>query len=192
MTIRFMVGVLAFLVAMSGGTVMAADQLVAGKLLLVKNPNPTDAAKRKINYKVNDKVSAHVVVGDPMSGGATLAVQLDANMDCYSLPASGWSPISTIGFKYKDGKGDNGPVQVAQIKKTPSGTFQIKVKVNGRNGSVGVVPPNPGVQADTNLTIGGGDSYCSTFGGDIGANTEKTFKAKNAPAPVSCNVACAP
>jgi hypothetical protein len=38
------------------------------------------------------------------------------------MPAAGWSAISTIGFKYKDSTLANGPVEVAQIKKMPSGS----------------------------------------------------------------------
>ena len=168
-----------------GGTAYAAQQTEAGKLLLVKNPNGTPP-KRKINLKVIEPGSASTVVGDPVANGAKLKVKLDANTDCYNLPASGWSPISTIGFKYKDPSGANGPVKVAQIKKTPGGVFQLKALALGKNGTITVVPP--ATQADTNFHILLGDEHCSTFGGTINPNDDKTFKAQNASAPGGCNV----
>ena len=98
----------------------AAQQLVTSKTLLVKNP-PSGA--RKVLWKV--KETAATVMGNPTTeGGATLRIQLTPGGDqCVSMPASGWSAIGTIGFKYKDATLTNGPVKVAQIKKTPSGTF---------------------------------------------------------------------
>ena len=95
---------------------VAAQQPTPGKMLVVKDARPGDATKRKILYKVKAKESVEedvpqgeqvsvTIVGDPMTDGATLKIQLDANSDCYDMPASGWSPISTLGFKYKDSKG---------------------------------------------------------------------------------------
>ena len=77
------------------------------------------------------------------------------------MPASGWAPIGTIGFKYKDATLANGPVKVAQIKKTPSGTFLIKVLMkNGGPASIEVAPGNPTASYATNFTLGTGDEYC--------------------------------
>jgi hypothetical protein len=178
----------------TGGIVSAQDQqMKTGKLLLVKNPKASDPSKRKIVYQVKEQASTNTIVGDPMVNGAKLKVRLDANTDCYDMPASGWSAISTLGFKYKDASGAYGPVKVASIKKTPSGNFMVKANVLGKNGLITVVPPNPGIQADTNFSLGEGDEYCSTFGGTLDPNNEKTFKAKDAAAPTECNVsACSP
>ena len=70
---------------------------------------------------------------------------------------------ATKGYKYKDSKGENGPVKIAQIKKTPSGVFQIKAVIDGKHGAVSVVPPNTGTVGCAQLTIGGGDSYSVRF-----------------------------
>ena len=169
------------------------QQMKMGKLLLVKNASPANTSKRKIVYSVKEPASSNTIVGDPMVNGAKLKVRLDANTDCYDMPAGGWSAIGTLGFKYKDATGAYGPVKLASIKKTPSGIFLMKAKITGRNGPITVIPPDPGIQADTNFSLGGGDEYCSTFGGSIGPNDDKTFKATNAPAPTVCNVtACSP
>jgi len=48
---------------------------------------------------------------DCTQGGATLHIKLTPGGDqCVSMPASGWSTIGNIGFKYKDMALANGPV----------------------------------------------------------------------------------
>ena len=102
----------------------AAQQLVATKTLLVKNP-PSGA--RKVVWKAKETGSTATVIGDPTVDGAMLALVLTpGGSQCVSMPASGWSAIGTVGFKYKDSPLANGPVKVALIKKTPSGTFLLK------------------------------------------------------------------
>lgn len=179
---------------LSGGAALAADQLVPAKIVLVKN-KPGDPTKRKIVFKVKENASAATVTGDPTLAGATLHIALTPGGDqCFSMPASGWTPISTIGFKYKDAALANGPVKVASIKKTPSGVFLVKTILKG-NGptSIDVVPGNPTLTYATNLAVGGGDSYCAGTGtATPNPNDEKTFKVVNDTAPASCGVvACA-
>jgi hypothetical protein len=170
---------------------MAADQLVPAKILLVKNP-PSGAAKRKVVYKVKENASAATVVGDPTLVGATLNVALTpGGTQCFDMPASGWSPISTLGYKYKDAALANGPVKVASIKKTPSGAFLIKTILKGSGATtIDIVPGNPTASYATNFALGGGDSYCSGTGtATPKPNDDKTFKVVNDTAPASCAVA---
>jgi len=108
------------------------------------------------------------------------------SQQCFTLPASGWSPIGAIGYKYKDATGAHGAVKVATIKRTPSGTFILKLVANGALGSITVEPPARTDEADVFFRIGAGDRYCSTFGGEFLADAVSAFKAKNAPAPSSC------
>src|SRR4026208_922068 len=92
---------------MLSGSGFAAEQLVPTKTLLVKNP-PSGA--RKVLYKVRETASAATVVGDPPVGGAPLPLVLaPGGGQCVTMPASGWSPIGSIGFKYKDTTLANGP-----------------------------------------------------------------------------------
>jgi hypothetical protein len=173
---------------MLGGIAVAADQLVPTKVLLVKNP-PSGPTKRKVVYKVKENASAATVVGDPTVAGATLHVVLtDGGDQCFTMPASGWTNISDLGFKYKDPTLSNGPVKVASIKKTPSGVFLIKTTLKGSGATtIDVVPGNPTTTYATNFTLGGGDSYCSGTGTAVPQpNDEKTFKVVNDTAPASC------
>lgn len=179
------------------GPVVAAQQGIAGKKIKIQNLDPGgDTSRRRITYQALEKQSADTLVGDPTVGGATLAVQLDGQTQCFSMPASGWSSQSGVLFRYSDGSGANGPVKVALIKRTAGGAaFQIKVTVLGYQGPgpqpiITIIPP--GTQLDTNFAIGSGDEYCSTFGGTIQVNDQRLFLAKNADHPASCNVAACP
>jgi hypothetical protein len=170
-------------------TPLPTPQMVGLRLLMVKNPS--GPAFRKIVYKVKD--FGHTVAGNPLASGATWNLKLDDMSQCFSMPAAGWSAIGSKGFKYVDSSALYGAVRKARIKKSGN-VFSIKAIVLGGQGPVNIVPPNPGVQADTNLSFGNGAEYCSsTAGAALGPNSATTFKAKGALAPATCNVpACPP
>ena len=166
----------------------AAQQLVTTKTLLVKNP-PSGA--RKVLWKV--KETAATLAGDPTADGATLHIQLTPGGDqCVTMPALGWSAISTIGFKYKDADLVNGPVKVALIKKTPSGKFLVKALLkNGGPVSIAVTPGNQTTSYGTNFTLGVGDEYCGgTATATPDTNDAVTFKVSNDGAPGGCIASC--
>ena len=90
-------------------------------------------------------------------------------------------------------------MKTAFIKKTSSGVFLNKAVIKAKFGPgpqphITVVPPNPGIEADTNFSIGGGDQYCSSFpGATANPNDAKTYKVKDTPDPGACLVAaCSP
>ncbi|HWP66523.1 MAG TPA: hypothetical protein VNO26_11470 [Candidatus Limnocylindria bacterium] len=175
-------------VALSASVALAADQLVSTKNFLVKD-KPGDPSKRKIAFKVKEKGTTATLVGDPTAGGATLHVVLSPGGDqCFSLPASGWTPIKDIGFKYKDPQLASGAVKTAQIKVTPSGVLQVKAIVQGKGvETIEVVPGNPTNTYAVSLALAGGDTYCAGTGtATPKTNTEKTFKVVNDTAPLTC------
>ncbi len=183
------------LLALSAGAAYAADQLVLGKLYLSKNP---PSGKRKVLCFAKESTTDNTVVGDPTTTGATLEIVSHGTTgsdQTLTLPSSGWKPIGTIGFKYTDKSGTNGPVKLAFIKKTPSGIFQVKGLILGTSTTpppgLSVVPPNTGTDATCALTIGAGDRYCVGFGtghggGTIHPNDSKTFKVKDPSTQGSC------
>lgn len=177
-----LVSLAALLLLGLGGSVRAADQTVLGNVLVVKNRGT--AVKRTIVAQAKEKKSPNTIVGAPTTGGATLTIAVNGatpSSQTFELPAgigaSGgkpfWSGDATRGFKYKDLKGENGPVKVAQLK-LKKGVFQITALVDGKLGAVSVVPPNAGTDGCVLLAIGGGDSYSVLFAG--GAVTNKTTK----------------
>jgi hypothetical protein len=142
--------------------------------------NPGAAEKRKVTSVAKEEASPNTITGDPTAsgsaGGAILTVIANGanpTTQTFNLPQnttpSGkpfWRASGTNAFKYKDAKGVNGAVKSVTIKKTPGGTFSIKVVIRGKIGPLNVVPPNPGTDGFFTLKIGGGDLYCVKFGSD--------------------------
>jgi predicted esterase len=173
----------------------AADQTVRGSALIVKNPGTSD--KRKITIKAKEAASDDTLIGDPVTNGATAAITVYGavpSADIYALPAGTslttlrpfWSGDPVKGFKYRDSDGENGPVARAQIK-LKGGVFQIKIKVDGKDGPVAVVPPNPGTDGCALLTIIGGDSYSVQFAsGQVKNDGATLFKITQPTGEGSC------
>jgi predicted esterase len=173
----------------------AADQTVLGSQLVIKDPST--GAKRKILVKAKETASDDTLVGDPVTSGATVTITADGGTptsETYGLPTGAspstlrpfWSGDAVKGFKYKDAKGENGPVKSAQMK-LKGGVFQIKITVDGKLGPVAVVPPNPGTGGCVLLTIVGGDSYSVQFlGGDQTSDGAVLFKVTKPAAEGSC------
>ncbi len=185
----------AALLAIAGSLALAADQTILGRALTVKNPS--DATKRKLVGIAKEKGSPNVIVGNPTvsgsAGGAILrfvALGASSSDQSFVLPqgtsSSGkpfWTAVGSTGFKYRDSRGEQGPVKLAFIKRTPSANFLIKAQVSGRNGPVNVVPPNPGTSGFMTLKIGTGTSgerYCVQYGTEsqITNKGTKLFRAK--------------
>jgi len=173
-----------------GSAALAAQHQVPTKVLLVKNP-PSGA--RKVLWKVKETGSAAIVAGNPTTDGATLRIRLTTGGDqCVSMPSSGWSAVGSLGFKYKDAALANGPVKVALIKKSASGTLLIKALLkNGGATSISVAPDDPTTSYATNLTLGTGDDYCGgTASATPNPNDATTFKVVNDGAPAGCIAPC--
>jgi hypothetical protein len=177
---------------------MAAEQTIRGKTFIVKS-KPPDPTKRSLKGTATEKNSANTLVGNPTQSGAAGGAVLDVRANGGSSSAQKlvlpqgtglngkafWSGDATKGFKYKDGQGEQGPVKAVKIKRSPKGTFTIKVTVNAKNGTVSVVPPNPGTDGCFALDLGigplaAGDRYNVAFGPDstITNKGATLFKAK--------------
>jgi hypothetical protein len=173
----------------------AADQTVLGSLLVLKNPGTP--AQRKIAGRAREVASSATIVGDPAANGATLTISADggaSQSETYDLPVGAstrtgrrfWTGDAAEGFRYRDPKGENGPVRGAQIK-LARGVFQIKTLVSGELGPVAVVPPNPGTNGCLLLAIAGGDSYSVAFGtGRIDNDGPKLFKVSKPTVAGTC------
>ena len=186
-------------IACAASLAFAAEQTMLGKSLTVKDPKPgVDATKRKIAGAGREKGSDNTLIGNPTlassAGGAILQVfafGASSSNQVFILPqgtsSTGkafWNAAGTTGFKYKDGKGDQGPVKSVSVKRSPSGEFSIKVKIAGKNGPVTVVPPNPGTSGCLALKLGiaagAGDRYSIQLGpdSDIKNSGAQRFKAQ--------------
>ena len=178
----------------------AADQTILGKQIQIKDAKPgVDPTKRKIVGQGKEKTSPNTIVGDPTVGGASLfffTTGATSGNQAFVLPtgtdpASGkpfWATSGSTGYKYKDRAGTNGPVKVAQIKLSGSGTIQVKAVLLGKNGSITLLPPNLGTSACMALKITNGDVYHVLLGADsiIKKNDQKTFQLKDAGSEGLC------
>ena len=173
----------------------AADQTVLGKAFVVKDPGTV--TKRKIVVKAVEPGTDDTVVGDPATNGATLTVRADGaspSEQTWTLPvgtsAKGkpfWSGDAVKGFKYVDSQGENGPVKVAQVKRTKAGVFKMKMIVLGKLGTIDVLPPDAGTAGCALLELGGGDSYSVRFAdGNVANNANKVFKVSNPGTEGTC------
>jgi hypothetical protein len=188
------------LLVFAGGLAYAADQTILGNSLTVKNPSTPD--KRKVTGKGKEKGSTNTIVGNPTTFGGTLTLSAGGGTPSsqpFALPqgTSGitgkqfWTGDAIKGFKYKDPKGENGAVKLAQIKKTPSGNFSIKVVASGKLGVLLVTPPNPGTNGCILLGLNGGDTYSVAFKAGDGLVTNKgalLYKHKKVTMEGSCIV----
>lgn len=166
------------------GDILRGRQTLLGRSLAVKDPRPgIDPSARSIVGSAKEKGSTNTLVGDPTStdgsGGAVLQIFANGTASTaqdFALPqgtsSSGkafWDGSASAGFKYRDPRGDQGPVKLASIKRSSSGTFSMKVMVSGRHGTVDVVPPDAGSDGCMALQLGidrsaVGDRYSVQFG----------------------------
>jgi hypothetical protein len=187
---------LAIMLIARAGTALAAQQLQPTDRFLVRNPSPgRDPTQREILFVQEVRQSSNAIVGDPTAGGATLQVSLaDGGEQCFDLPAFGWSPEGTLGFRYRN-RGGSGAAVSAHIKKEPfSGDFILKWKLRGTKGPINVVP-QPGTPSfAVDFKIVDGDEYCA--GGSTppdSTTTAAVYNVRHLPAPATCGVpACDP
>ena len=180
-----------------GATVVhAADQTILGTELVVKDPGTPQ--KQKLTGKAKEKASPDTLVGDPTANGATLTVSASgetSSEQTFTLPQGTnskgkafWNGDATKGFKYKDSKGENGPVSQAAIKKSKKGVFTLSFNASGKLGTLSVVPPNPGDGGCILLQLTGGDSYSVRFAPGDGQVTNKdgSFKVSKPAGQGTC------
>ncbi len=186
---------LALLVLPIASAAQAAEQTVRGSTLIIQDGGTP--ARRRITVKAKETASDDTLVGDPTTGGATVTITGNGGMpssQTFTLPAGlsatklkpFWTGDAVKGFKYRDSKGENGPVKSAQVR-LKGGTFQIKIVIDGKGGTVDVVPPNPGSAGCAFLAIAGGDGYGVQFAtGQVINKGASLFKVTKPTAEGSC------
>jgi len=126
--------------------------------------------------------------GDPTLDGATLVVTNPTSLETatLTLPAPLWKPSpgtkpGRVQYKYSDPTAAAGPCRAASVK---AGRV-LKVKCLGSLGGFTLDEASQG-GLNVRLTLGtGGAPYCMAFGG-VTVDVPGQFKARNAPAPMTC------
>ncbi len=182
----------AMVLALGGTPAHAVDRLLLGKRILVRDPTGLEGNRAVIG--LGREIGSDIPnISDPTAGGGTLRVHAlggTSSDQTYTLPASGWRAVGSVGFTY-DATGA-APVKRVTARRTPAGTAVIKVILNGTAGSdaLDVIPPNPGDSAGFVLEIAGGDRYCVALGGPAGGTEVKDdarqYKVINATMEPGC------
>jgi hypothetical protein len=179
--------------------VVGADIPVTGRSLTIKDPRPgVDPSRRSIAVFGGYPSPTGPVVGDPIADGVTVHVYANganASEQTFHLPPGaysggvGWIVRGaggfTVTYKYKDGRGLNGPVKKARIARRSGHNSELRVDFVAK-GTLGpgpqpritVVPPAPGTEGGMRFAINGGTSYCVSFSGSarIADNRSTVFK----------------
>lgn len=189
-------GRLIFLVFLTAGRLAhAADQTILGTDLVVSNPGTPD--QRKVSVRAKE-VGTDGIVGSAFANGASVTVTAvgdTTNAETYDLPAGTsaagkpfWTRTAGQGFKYRDARGENGPVTSALIQRNHD-VFTIKLAVSAKRSAVALVPPNAGTAACVLVTADGGDSFSVRFAaGDAVATSRGTtlFRIRKPGTEGSC------
>ena len=174
----------------SGSELFAADQLIFGKKLLIKNP-PSGAASNKVVHLGKDpsiSVGAAGSAGDPQcsgaGGGGTSSLRIGASGGAgdvtIPLPCSGWTTNGTNSlYKYKDTSGATCThvlVKGGVLAKAICKGSQVAIDLNGSMSPVAVA-----------MTLNT-QQYCTSFGGTAtkDGSDDKTFLRKDALVPANC------
>ena len=171
----------AALVAVCATPALSADQLIPGKIIIVK---PSSLAK------VISKGAFTLPIGadEPTTAGGSLLIKDlgdPMNANTYSLPAAGWkglgNPPGSKGFKYKGAGSVSDPCKVVLIK-----VNIVKAVCKGSGVTLDTPVTAPPQRVDAKFSSGTGTSYCAGFGGTEVKNTATILKRKDAPAPSDC------
>ena len=189
---RRMTGIaIATALVLSASHAGAADQLIIGKKLLIKNN--ADTSKNKVVFLAKDASIAQPSGGteDPTVGGGSLTVSDIETLESFTipLPAGGWTTNGNGLFKYKDSTGATCKIVLVKdnklIKAVCKGT-QVAYDLGAAQNAVRVV-----------LSTGTAPNrYCTTFSSARGCivtkdgSDDKTYLAKNCTnAPSGCSPA---
>jgi hypothetical protein len=169
----------------------AADQLIVGKKLLIKNP-PAGATKNKLVFLAKDTsiVQPTGPTEDPTVGGGSLTVEDIETGESFTiaLPAANWTSNGNNLFKYKDSSGASCKIVLIKdgvLTKAVCGGAQVAYDLGAAQNAVRVV-----------LSTGTTNRYCTVFSAARGCtitkdgSDDKTYLAKNcSAAPSGCSPA---
>jgi hypothetical protein len=167
----------------------AADQLIPGKKLLIKNN--ADTSKNKVVFldKSASIVQPTGATEDPTVGGASLAVADIETGESFTIPlaAAGWSNNGNGTFKYKDTSGATCKIVLikdAKLTKAVCKGAQVAYNLGGAQNAVRVT-----------LSTGTTNRYCTTFSAARGCSVKKDGSDGKTYTAVNCTAApsgCSP
>lgn len=151
--IRTYVSLMTTLAWLSPAIVGAADQILLGKMIAVREG--AAGGERSLVIVGREQATDVPAISDPRLAGATLtivAAGATTTTESRALVLTGWTPVGTSGYRYALTTGTPS-VRVA-ARRTAGGLAMVKVVVRGAGP---VQPPNPGDEGGVLLAVAGGD-----------------------------------
>jgi len=163
---------------------MAAGTPLAGRTLKLE-ASDEPARRRLVVLSVDSAIALGEGAGsgdDPRLAGATIRVHSDAGFDAtYGLPPAGWMPITSkgevVGWRYR---AEAGPIRRVIVQR--GRRLRIVGRGDGLEHTLATNPDPVGVT----FTLGG-HPVCLAFGGAVQVKDTRSLRARNAPAPASCD-----
>src|SRR5207245_7131615 len=113
--------------ALGSNTGPTTTQMLPLDQLVVKTGKTPQS--RRVTYKATfARGQGGQLSGNPVAAGAKLNLQVDAENQCFSMPAIGWTRDGRT-YKYLDREGQHGPVKVAWLRQLSNGSIQNKVVI---------------------------------------------------------------
>ena len=164
----------------------AADQLIVGKKLLIKNP-PAGTTSNKLVFLSKDATLEQPTgpTEDPTTGGGSLTVEDIETAESFTilLPSGNWTSNGNNLFKYKDSSGATCKIVLIKDNKLTKAVCkgtQVAYDLGAAQNAVRVV-----------LSTGTTNRYCTVFSPARGCTVtkdgsdDKTYLAKNCITPPS-------
>jgi glucose/arabinose dehydrogenase len=160
------------------------QQFAAGKSLSMKS-SPTSENQYSISVQGAAPIDLGGALDNPVAFGGSVRIVANGYEHTAALPAEHWKflgklPDKVTGFVYKADSDDAAsPYKSIQILAGKS------YKITGSSDDFAFdLSADPGpVHVDLIL---GGRKFCAEFGGETKLTIDKSFTAKNAPAPLTC------
>ncbi len=183
-----------------------------GKVMVISNKIPDDFEKSKGKWKASGEaieIPLRGSVNDPRCNGdpegtvkaSARFVSATSGEDTgpIPLPCQNWSVTGSTkvngvekrGYKYKDGKREDGPCNAVTIKGTKSVSVSCKGKPGVATFTYDLMDGAPQGDVVGSLTLGN-LTYCAEFAPFSDGSDGKKFKGKSVAAPASCPPALHP
>lgn len=172
----------------------AADQLLSGKKLLIKNPAAGAASNKLVHLAkdVNITIGAAGGAGDPQcagaGGGGSSSLRVTASggigETTIALPCAGWTTNGRNGlYRYEDPTG-----ATCRLVLVKSGVL-VKTVCRGSQVAIDLDASAAPVTVETTLNT---QKYCTRFGGTAvkDGSDDRTFLHRDANAPTCCLPGC--
>ncbi len=135
----------------------AANGCITTATSRLRMRRPADQAKNKLIWKwLRGPALTQADFGDPVAGGTAYSLCIYAGTGAAVVSAgipggSGWEPLATKGYKFRDPSAAGDGVFRARLKGDPAGKSKLAVRARGTNLDLGALPLDPNADVRVQL-----------------------------------------